>query len=162
MPLFDQSGRKHVRLLGSKISTLCQMASVTAVLESINALSCSSDHENLRWGLKNGLTVAKNVTKLHEVCYLVDQTKPTPQVCYFLGGRKVLKSVQELWQRRFVDTETSKVNRRSANWTCQGGERFPSIQPWSEIQWYATSAVVECHHKKSYHQRSVLYAQNRL
>ena len=71
----------------------------------------------------------QNVTKLREVCYLVDQTKPTPHVCYVLGGRKVLNSVQVLWQRlhgRFVDTETSKVNRRLANWNLSGWRSIPA------------------------------------
>ena len=67
------------------------------------------------FGTQNWFERCQNVTKLHVVCYLVNQTKPTPYVCYVLGGRKVLRSAQVLGQRlqhgQFVDTETSKVNR---------------------------------------------------
>ena len=58
MPRFDQSGRRQVRRVISKISTPVRMAAMMAGFDSWKACSSSADHKNLQRGLRNGLNGA--------------------------------------------------------------------------------------------------------
>ena len=58
IPRTDQSGRRHVGLVMSNISTPLRMASTITSLDSLNALSRTGLQKNWYFGLRNGLNRA--------------------------------------------------------------------------------------------------------